>query len=622
MKKFKTFAYASAMLLAGTMAFTACSSSDDAVDATAEVNPTYNGESVKTQFAINIPRAASTRMTDTIAQAQSTPVFRGMNAIHLIPLDTVAGNPAGTLTTATSSISKVISLPSIAADNGWSSEGVTATAGSTKIYKDVEIESGVNHFLFYGRAIGDNGAVDKKFEYGALDSTITNVAKVSDIKFNLHEILESSDEFKNQKDSMQAYINAVCSLYAATAPHNYTSSSNKYTWKDTLSQLTCGSANAILHTMQKLYDAEKVESFKKELLNVTNSKGIQVKLGNDNVTLEWVGGSVAAKNFPKNLNLPDGAVPLNFNTDATNNAYFSYVDNVGGTIKTSGDNQVSVSSLTYPASLFYFVSTPLLASESDAVQFPNESGWGSSFTKSTETTGAVWNLTTVNTNTKSIALQYPVNYGVALLKSSVTCAFGLEQLADNGAKFADATENSIKIPEAGFPVTGLLIGGQPTTCGYDMTPTSTTSQSYFQTVYDKKIAYKVAAKKYESNPTSNYTIVLDDRKAEGNSGSTKDVYVAIELTNNTGTNFYGADGLILEGQTFYLVGKLTFEPDTNKPNLKSVFTQDYTTNANFTISSLKNAYSCIPDLRSSSLRLGLHVDLTWQTGLTYDVTIE
>lgn len=53
-----------------------------------------------------------------------------------------------------------------------------------------------------------------------------------------------------------------------------------------------------------------------------------------------------------------------------------------------------------------------------------------------------------------------------------------------------------------------------------------------------------------------------------------------------------------------------------------VFEQDHTTTANVEITSLKNAYNTIPDLRSPRLELGLSVDLTWQQGLTDDVVIE
>ena len=115
------------------------------------------------------------------------------------------------------------------------------------------------------------------------------------------------------------------------------------------------------------------------------------------------------------------------------------------------------------------------------------------------------------------------------------------------------------------------------------------------------------------------------------------VKVAIELENGD-EEFYGVDGKIGKNQKFYLVAELdpnaatgvpgTIQwPAADKSNFPAtgvtrVFIQDYTTTANFTINSLKSAYVTIPDLRASKLQLGLSVDLSWRTGLTYDVTIE
>ena len=57
------------------------------------------------------------------------------------------------------------------------------------------------------------------------------------------------------------------------------------------------------------------------------------------------------------------------------------------------------------------------------------------------------------------------------------------------------------------------------------------------------------------------------------------------------------------------------------------FIQDFTTTAQFVITagsadgttpgSLTKAMSTIPDLRASSQTIGLSVDLTWRTGITY-----
>ena len=63
-----------AIALVGAVGFTACSSDDDL---TAPQNPTFDGESVKTQFAISIPYAGKgTRLTEDIVQGQNKPETR------------------------------------------------------------------------------------------------------------------------------------------------------------------------------------------------------------------------------------------------------------------------------------------------------------------------------------------------------------------------------------------------------------------------------------------------------------------------------------------------------------------------------------------------------------------
>ena len=61
------------------------------------------------------------------------------------------------------------------------------------------------------------------------------------------------------------------------------------------------------------------------------------------------------------------------------------------------------------------------------------------------------------------------------------------------------------------------------------------------------------------------------------------------------------------------------------------FIQDFTTTAQFVITagsadgttagSLTKAMSTIPDLRASSQTIGLSVDLTWRTGLTFNANL-
>ena len=84
MKKIKYLALMSAIALTSAVGFTACSSSDEVADNT---NPTYDGTSVRTDFAFNITKASkgTTRMTADIVQETGAFDFRGMTDMYLFP---------------------------------------------------------------------------------------------------------------------------------------------------------------------------------------------------------------------------------------------------------------------------------------------------------------------------------------------------------------------------------------------------------------------------------------------------------------------------------------------------------------------------------------------------------
>jgi len=212
-----------------------------------------------------------------------------------------------------------------------------------------------------------------------------------------------------------------------------------------------------------------------------------------------------------------------------------------------------------------------------------------------------------------------INYGVANLATTVKC--GAASLPDNtDLTVTDPSEFSgtVAVPTEGFPVTGLLIGGQPTKVGFNFQPASNDAFDY--TIYDKNLTGIVA--KNGAASAVNYTIVLPNDKGRGVADQNK-VNVAIELTNNSVVAFRGADGIIPAGGKFYLVGQLD-PKDHNVTNVANpaVFMSDYMTTMNLTIKSLKSAYNTIPDLRSTKLQLGLSVDLDWQAGLQFDVEIK
>ena len=212
-----------------------------------------------------------------------------------------------------------------------------------------------------------------------------------------------------------------------------------------------------------------------------------------------------------------------------------------------------------------------------------------------------------------------INYGVANLVTTVKC--GAASLPDNtGLTVTDKSEfaGTVAVPTAGFPVSGLFIGGQPTKVGFNFQPA--TKDAFDYTIYDNAIPTGIVAKNGVAS-AANYTIVLPNDKGRAATDQNK-VNVAIELTNNTDKPFRGIDGIIPAGGKFYLVGQL--DPKNHEVTgvtNPAVFMSDYKTTLNLNIKSLANAYNTIPDLRSTKLQLGLSVDLEWQQGIQFEVEI-
>jgi hypothetical protein len=236
-----------------------------------------------------------------------------------------------------------------------------------------------------------------------------------------------------------------------------------------------------------------------------------------------------------------------------------------------------------------------------------------------------------------------INYGTSLLKTSIQyysedTEEGKFVLLDNNKVIQkrdykiEENNKTIIVDASSFELKGILIGGQADVVGWDYIPTASSTQRY---VYDNTVTATIPASGYSS---PNYTLVFDNYKP----GNTQDkVYIALELVNKTNQSFFGRDNMIQEGGTFYLIGELdptnaastitwptkyALPPyDANGATIqtKRVFIQDYMTTAQFTIGkySLQYAYLTVPDLRSNSLTLGLSVDLSWQTGLTFSDVI-
>lgn len=598
MKKLNSFFLMGTVALAGLGVMSSCSSDDLGNGPTTNPGET---KAVKTQFALNIPRAnGGTRMSDQNAQANKN--FLGMENIRMYSFN--AAPAAGSTSTATFTLANIAS-------------GISENA-SSKIYSDVSVPVGTTHFLFYAHApqgTTTNVTNADNFTKGVLDFTagIDNTTATNNISAALVAVKGTDDGSANK---LLTVLNAVAGVENWSTAAGTTELGNLY--KNFIT-LKAGSANSIRLALQDLYNALGGVTTGSDAAAKTIANNIRTAIKTDNVftVTEQTNKTFAittANTYPNNINLPDGAVQLSY---AEGTKTFSYA----GKSNLTGIQQLDAANVCFPSSIYYFQSSDLAATaaELDNTAWPKTtSDWTSNTVAPWLKDGAAGWTSTVQPTTRSIAMRQNINYGVANLATTVKC--GDETLADNdGLTVSKPNEftGTVAVPAAGFPVTGLLIGGQPTKVGFNFQPAST--DAFDKTIYDNSLTGILA--KNGTASAVNYTIVLPNDKGR-TATDQNTVNVAIELTNNSGVAFRGADGIIPAGGKFYLVGKL--EPKTKAltgVDNPAVFMSDYKTTLNLTITSLKNAYNTIPDLRSTKLQLGLSVDLDWQTGIQFDVNI-
>lgn len=543
-----------ATLMVGTLVFTACS--NDEFDG--NTNPTYDGESVKTQFAINIPVAGkSTRLGQDIVQGQNDPMFRGIGNISLIPF---IGAP-GTATTSEA----VINLGDIQSNELGAGTGA-------KVYYDVSLKTGVNNFLFYGEAIEASG--NEKVN-GALNATISTT--LSEIKFELKQI-SSSATTDAQRNVLIEALNSVASANDGSGLNWSQSETALKNYFESFIRLKAGSAASIKKALEDLKAGiNSVTPTGEETLKTNIISAIDAAIGS--------GGTIADYDYPRNCNLPDGAAQIKWNDVKSE---FEYIDseNIGNLSYTD------MAHFVYPASLYYWVNTPINTSiESQADKY--STNWNTCLNLYENKNASV------DATTASVALVNPINYAVG--RFDVSAIFKAASVTDNLGGTVDTQA------EDGITLDGILIGGQKN-LKWDFNTPVDGSDEY--TIYDASVTSTELGTSL--GDVMAYSLALQTQPAT-------EVRFALELTNNTGKSFIGKDGTVPDGGRFYLVGKLT--PVTDKAENR-VFLQDYTTYAKVTINSLENAYNCIPDLKSPKLELGLSVDLDWKEGLVQDVTID
>lgn len=698
MKKYFNFAFASAIALIGTCGFTACSSSEDAAEVTqVPDNPTYDPvtQTVRSQFVLNIAsNTKATRSGGTTVQ-NGGENFRGIDNTLLFAFKT-SGKNFVDATIAGAAAANRYDLGVVAAANSLDNNG----SNSHRIL-ELAMPTGTDAMMFYGKAI--KSSTDNDNEVGKVTYSVSGSTATA-FHFDLNtRIAANTDRYEYTAQLLAAIMTKIINVSGSytvntttypswTGPATLTS-----TWKNlnpttqarTLSpleeilykafntlttygtyELRGGSSNAIHTTVKDLYSVtSKVatatptspyEELAKHVAQAINTQinnyftsstteavigfkgvdGIKTAMGDDwdsdwNVVIDD-----ELSNFPvATFTLPEGAAQLEY-TASTNT--FSHKHPGASLLDKAATTDPSAYML--PAELMYYCNSGVRTSDKEKT---SSSGYPNGVANWDDNTkwDSDWTGTSVTSSTRATAMTKNVNYGVAMMKTTVEIKEGVTSLEDNRAALNPGETNKSFAPaNINFTWTGVIVGGQPASVDWQFLPTTT---GFDKLVYDNRIAGVESGTAVPnaagSTSAPNYTILFDNYTT----GATQNkVRVALQFINN-GDDFWGRDNLVRKGQTFYLVAELdpgtknvTWDSYYQIPPLDAsgvstktprVFIQDYMTTVNFKFfadntsaphkSSLQNAYVTIPDLRSSQLSFGLSVDLDWRTGMTFDADL-
>ena len=646
MNKMKKYFLMLAVLFVAAISFTACSSEDDL--ASSEENQERGV--VKTEFSISFPQqmGAVTRQSEAIVQGQTQPVFRGLQSIELRPFSIKAENVS-----TTTAIPSTISLGSTEIlKNATGTDLVTLKPTATNqvskshLYKNLEIPIGTKSFMFYGVAKDElttpddhshnvaNGALTKTEGSGTLENVTISPVQIY-----------ATGTVDQQGSDIAAYLTGIAT---ASATIDGQSKTTLYYFPN-FSSITSGSwksAKAVVLQLYKSvyklaeYDADgKVMNTAKNLYSaIVDAITKQYTIGSRNVTFVTAEGKdtnnkrngtltfSTAYSYPANINLPDGAAYIEWNaTDSRFNP--ANHDNM----EYNSKNIASLGDYVYPASLYYYgLSNVIAVGTSMETHYTSSNTWKDITDKYNAVTD---HSDVVESTTRSIAIEKEVQYAVGRLDVTVQAQNGLASLKD-----ADGTD--VALGAGVFPITGILVGNQRIVdYKFEAKDKSASAKQYV--IYDSQVTEGTPYLYSGSTPSvATHTLVLETPQVDNTLSTTTeggvtfrkdpnaDVPIAVEFENRSGKTFIGKDKeLIYPDTKFYLIG--TLHPDKNTSQtydgnevIKKAFVKDYVTTARFKVSSLANAYNIMPDLRTPHLEIGLSVDLTWQTGIIQDITIQ
>ena len=489
------------------------------------------------EFVLSVGSQKNMRMANEVVQAEET-AFRGIQKLYVIPFCTSAANPV-----------TIDDFPLVSVVMGSETNKVTRSDNEKFYYfARCSLRETANRVLVYGQAASITGKTADDQNGKLVTGVGETYIKPTDIKFNLLSICEkedaSTDDIFQPARDLATYLTNIANTEGWST-----------TTDETLQQfyrefIKANPDGTGLLAGSAAYVKEHVKSLKSQLDGRTDdlSEAIKTSIGDiDNV-------ACLQNQYPSSLGLPDGAAALRWSGKGLGNQFSVR------TTTTTLDNINNVSRYTYPAELWYYVNSAIKTSTKEIGRTAYE-------TENWTTVLSHYDQQDVAVNTKSVAVNNPLQYGVARLRTVLTAAV------------------------ADCPLTAVIIGGQHPV-GFDFLPKVPKSDVDARFIYDKVVS-----------GTETNTLVLQSYDGEK-------VPVVLEFQNN-GSQFTGKDGIVYPGTKFYLVAYLDPAGMGEGTCAGRVFTQDFTTTANMTVSSKENAYTCIPDLLEPRLEIGVQVVTKW-----------
>ena len=448
--------------------------------------------------------------------------------------------------------------------------------------RSVKIPSGTVAFLCYCRAIPSSGS---KFENGSLISNIikesvgeeldwsNSSTSTSDIKFEPEKICNSND-VDERASNIANYLTSIAQAIQDTSGKEdlyrlFTNGSSSPDAKNHTHLLACSSTNVM------------------QLAAWMEEQGVEVPTFDSE-----------ENNYPAAIHLPDGVAVVKWD-----DTQMKFVPQTATTTETNINN---LNRFVYPPELYYYANSRIKTSrESRKADYANKS-WADVLDAYDEGYGEM------DMSTKSVAVIDPLSYAVGCLQVGLNVQSTLEDAGGTTITLNDGKTEGY----ASFPLTAVLISSQFAQ-GYDFTPKGEADEHI---IYDKMIGGNISmGGSIVATPTTpsqfTNTLVLQTEDNES-------VRFALEFENNSGRSFEGCNGTVFNGTKFYLVGQIQVPTEKDDKDYKyRVFTKNHITKGVVKISSLKDAYTYLPDLLDPRLEVGIQLIPSWIQSTTTNVPL-